>query len=104
MVGRSATMSGIHIPHPLGARRAFGARPVQSTGQVHPAPPGLSNDRAAGAGRGAARKTDMADQIDRTTPDLDVLDDTAEVFALLSNTGRLHPLWILSNDEADGST
>ena len=46
----------------------------------------------------------MADQIDRTTPDLDVLDDTAEVFALLSNTGRLHPLWILSNDEADGST
>jgi DNA-binding transcriptional ArsR family regulator len=40
----------------------------------------------------------------RKTPDQDVLDDTAEVFQLLSAPGRLHLLWILSNDEVDVAT
>ena len=81
MVGRSATMSGIRIPHPLGARRTVGARPVLVPFQVHPAPLGLSNDRAPGVGR-----------------------DAAEVLALLSDAGRRHLLWILPNDEVDVST
>ena len=37
-------------------------------------------------------------------PDRDVLDDAAEVFALLSAPGRLHLLWILSDDESDVTT
>jgi DNA-binding transcriptional ArsR family regulator len=37
-------------------------------------------------------------------PARDVLDDAAEVFALLSAPGRLHLLWILSTDEVDVST
>jgi DNA-binding transcriptional ArsR family regulator len=37
-------------------------------------------------------------------PARDVLDDAAEVFQLLSAPGRLHLLWILSNDEVDVST
>jgi len=36
-------------------------------------------------------------------PKRDVLDDAAEVFQLLSAPGRLHLLWILSNDEVDVS-
>ena len=39
-----------------------------------------------------------------TVPDRDVLDDAAELFGLLSAPGRLHLLWILSNDEVDVST
>jgi DNA-binding transcriptional ArsR family regulator len=46
----------------------------------------------------------MTQQPHRTAPDRDVLDDAAEVFALLSTTGRLHLLWILSNDEVDVTT
>jgi DNA-binding transcriptional ArsR family regulator len=37
-------------------------------------------------------------------PARDVLDDAAEVFALLSAPGRLHLLWILSNNELDVTT
>ena len=37
-------------------------------------------------------------------PDREVLDEAAEVFALLSAPGRLHLLWILSNDEVDVTT
>ena len=37
-------------------------------------------------------------------PDRDVLAEAAEVFALLSAPGRLHLLWILSNDEVDVTT
>jgi len=37
-------------------------------------------------------------------PDRDALDDAAEVFQLLSAPGRLHLLWILSNDEVDVTT
>jgi DNA-binding transcriptional ArsR family regulator len=37
-------------------------------------------------------------------PARDVLDDAAEVFALLSAPGRLHLLWILSTDEVDVTT
>jgi DNA-binding transcriptional ArsR family regulator len=40
----------------------------------------------------------------RTAPDRDVLDDAAEVFQLLSAPGRLHLLWVLSNDEVDVTT
>ena len=40
----------------------------------------------------------------RTAPDRDVLSDAAEVFQLLSTPGRLHLLWLLSNQEADVST
>ena len=39
-----------------------------------------------------------------TAPARDVLDDAAEVFQLLSAPGRLHLLWVLSNDEVDVST
>lgn len=38
------------------------------------------------------------------TPSRDVLEDAAEVFALLSTPGRLHLLWILSNAETDVTT
>src|SRR5665647_2351301 len=38
------------------------------------------------------------------SPDQDALDDAAEVFQLLSAPGRLHLLWILSNDEVDVTT
>ena len=37
-------------------------------------------------------------------PARDVLDDAAEVFALLSAPGRLHLLWILSTHEVDVTT
>ena len=37
-------------------------------------------------------------------PARDVLDDAAEVFALLSAPGRLHLLWILSTHELDVTT
>src|SRR5665647_309909 len=37
-------------------------------------------------------------------PARDVLDDAAEVFALLSAPGRLHLLWLLSNGEVDVTT
>lgn len=37
-------------------------------------------------------------------PARDVLDDAAEVFALLSAPGRLHLLWILSTGELDVTT
>lgn len=37
-------------------------------------------------------------------PPRDVLDDAAEVFALLSAPGRLHLLWILSTHEVDVTT
>ena len=37
-------------------------------------------------------------------PDREVLVDAAEVFQLLSTPGRLHLLWILSNDEVDVTT
>ena len=37
-------------------------------------------------------------------PARDVLDDAAEVFTLLSSPGRLHLLWILSNDEVNVAT
>ncbi len=37
-------------------------------------------------------------------PARDVLDDAAEVFALLSAPRRLHLLWILSTDEVDVTT
>lgn len=40
----------------------------------------------------------------REAPARDVLDDAAEVFALLSAPGRLHLLWLLSNDEVDVTT
>ena len=40
----------------------------------------------------------------RTAPQPDVLADAAEVFQLLSTPGRLHLLWLLSNQEADVST
>jgi len=40
----------------------------------------------------------------RTAPDQDVLNDAAEVFQLLSAPGRLHLLWVLSNDEVDVTT
>jgi DNA-binding transcriptional ArsR family regulator len=40
----------------------------------------------------------------RTAPDRDVLEDAAEVFQLLSAPGRLHLLWVLSNDEVDVTT
>jgi DNA-binding transcriptional ArsR family regulator len=40
----------------------------------------------------------------RTAPDRDVLDDAAEVFQLLSAPGRLHLLWVLSNEEVDVTT
>lgn len=40
----------------------------------------------------------------RAAPDRDVLEGAAEVFQLLSAPGRLHLLWILSNDEVDVST
>ena len=36
-----------------------------------------------------------------TAPDRGALDDAAEVLQLLSAPGRLHLLWILSNDEVD---
>jgi len=39
-----------------------------------------------------------------TAPDRDVLDDAAELFKLLSTAGRLHLLWILSDDELDVTT
>jgi DNA-binding transcriptional ArsR family regulator len=39
-----------------------------------------------------------------TAPARDVLDDAAEVFQLLSAPGRLHLLWVLSNEEVDVST
>jgi DNA-binding transcriptional ArsR family regulator len=39
-----------------------------------------------------------------TAPARDVLDDAAEVFQLLSAPGRLHLLWVLSNDEVDVTT
>ena len=37
----------------------------------------------------------------RTVPDRDAFADAAEVFQLLSTPGRLHLLWLLSNDEVD---
>lgn len=37
-------------------------------------------------------------------PSRAVLDDAAEMFALLSTPGRLHLLWLLSTDEVDVST
>ena len=40
----------------------------------------------------------------REAPARDVLDDAAEVFALLSAPGRLHLLWILSTNEVDVTT
>jgi DNA-binding transcriptional ArsR family regulator len=40
----------------------------------------------------------------REAPARDVLDDAAEVFQLLSAAGRLHLLWILSNEEVDVTT
>ena len=46
----------------------------------------------------------MTQPTSRDAPARDVLEDAAEVFALLSATGRLHLLWILSNDEADVTT
>lgn len=39
-----------------------------------------------------------------TAPDRDVLDDAAELFNLLSAAGRLHLLWILSDNELDVTT
>jgi DNA-binding transcriptional ArsR family regulator len=46
----------------------------------------------------------MSDTIGPAAPDRDVLDDAAELFGLLSAPGRLHLLWILSNDEVDVTT
>ena len=46
----------------------------------------------------------MTQPTSREAPARDVLDDAAEVFALLSAPGRLHLLWILSNDEVDVTT
>ncbi|WP_407343629.1 ArsR/SmtB family transcription factor [Pengzhenrongella phosphoraccumulans] len=46
----------------------------------------------------------MNDNPSPAVPERDVLDDAAEVFALLSAPGRLHLLWILSNDEVDVTT
>ena len=40
----------------------------------------------------------------RPTPDRAVLADAAEVFQLLGSPGRLHLLWILSDDEVDVTT
>jgi len=40
----------------------------------------------------------------RPAPDRDVLVDAAEVFQLLSTPGRLHLLWLLSNEEVDVTT
>ena len=49
-------------------------------------------------------KAPMTSRSDPTAPSRDVLDDAAEVFALLSTAGRLHLLWILSNGEVDVTT
>ncbi len=38
------------------------------------------------------------------TPDREAFIDAAEVFQLLSAPGRLHLLWLLSNDEVDVTT
>ncbi len=46
----------------------------------------------------------MTHRASRPAPDDDVLAEAARVFALLSTPGRLHLLWILSNDEADVTT
>ncbi|MFB9957023.1 hypothetical protein [Cellulomonas denverensis] len=46
----------------------------------------------------------MTQPTSRDAPARDVLEDAAEVFALLSAPGRLHLLWILSNDEVDVTT
>ena len=40
----------------------------------------------------------------RAAPERDVLADAAEVFQLLSTPGRLHLIWLLSNDEVDVTT
>jgi len=46
----------------------------------------------------------MTDTPGPTAPDRDVLDEAADLFGLLSAPGRLHLLWILSNDEVDVTT
>ena len=46
----------------------------------------------------------MTQPTSRDAPARDVLEDAAEVFALLSAPGRLHLLWILSNAEVDVTT
>ena len=46
----------------------------------------------------------MTHRPSRAAPDRDVLEGAAEVFHLLSSPGRLHLVWILSNDEVDVST
>ena len=46
----------------------------------------------------------MTHPTSREAPARDVLDDAAEVFQLLSAPGRLHLLWILSNEEVDVTT
>ena len=46
----------------------------------------------------------MTDTHVPAAPDRAALDDAAELFGLLSAPGRLHVLWILSNDEADVTT
>ena len=46
----------------------------------------------------------MTSRYGRTAPDREVLSEAAEVFKLLSTPGRLHLLWLLSNQEADVST
>jgi DNA-binding transcriptional ArsR family regulator len=40
----------------------------------------------------------------RAAPERDVLADAAEVFQLLSTPGRLHLIWLLSNNEVDVTT
>ena len=46
----------------------------------------------------------MTHKLKAPAPDRDVLTDAAEVFQLLSTPGRLHLLWLLSNDEVDVTT
>lgn len=46
----------------------------------------------------------MTHKLADPAPDRDVLVDAAEVFQLLSTPGRLHLLWLLSNQEVDVTT
>ena len=46
----------------------------------------------------------MTHKLADPAPDRDVLIDAAEVFQLLSTPGRLHLLWLLSNQEVDVTT
>lgn len=99
-----ATMSRIHVPTSFTNFDAPRLRHDRSTHEVHQPIPWtvkqLRNYHEPSLDPGDS----TMNQTSREAPARDVLDDAAEVFALLSAPGRLHLLWILSTDEVDVTT